>query len=63
MRCAICDAKLPMGHRLDDDICPVCAHEIRKALDIGILTDERTLLEIENKVRGEIYGEEESEEP
>ena len=40
MRCAICDAKLPMGHRLDDDICPVCAHEIRKALDIGILTDQ-----------------------
>ena len=46
MRCAICDAQLPTGHRLDDDICPVCAHEVRKALGIGDFIDQ--LPELDN---------------
>ena len=60
MRCASCDAKLPTGHRLDDDICPVCAHEVRKALGIGDFIDQLPELDYS---RGEYGEEEKSEEP
>lgn len=32
MRCAICDAPLPPTQPLEDDVCPVCKHHIRRAL-------------------------------
>ena len=35
MRCAICDARLPQGQRIDVDICSICSHEIRLSLGMG----------------------------
>lgn len=35
MRCAICDSRLPVGQKLTDDICPVCAHIVRRTLGLS----------------------------
>mgnify|MGYP003135895158 len=48
MRCAICDARLSPGQSLDDDICPTCSHEVRKALGIGDPLDDLMLLDTED---------------
>ena len=35
MRGSICDARLPIGQCIEDDLCSTCSHEVRMALGMG----------------------------